>query len=192
MKKALIVVNMQNDFVTGSLAVPNAVGIIRPIVNLINLFVDGWNADSERSEAAGVPIYYSMDWHRPDHPSFAVYGGLWPAHCVAGTSGAAIIDEIPIVPGSKLILRGQDDECYSAMGGMIGASLTPHSAFTLRGIEYVEVVGLALDFCVADTAVAAARLGYKVRVWRSRTAPVNQAALPGIEALFRREGIEFL
>jgi len=200
MNKALIVVDMQNDFITGSLAVPGASQIIQPIVNLINLFVDEWKSDPERSETMGVPIYYSLDWHSPDHPSFEPFGGTWPVHCVAGSVGAALTPHIPIVPGSKLILKGQNDECYSAMGGIIGASLTPHSAFSLRGIKYVEVVGLALDYCVRSTAVDAARLGYKVRVWRNHTAAVDQDmiapnVLPTvnrIEQIFRREGIEFL
>ena len=75
---ALLVVDMQNDFIEGgSLAVAGSLEIIEPVNRLIRLFTE-----------AGLPIYASRDYHPADHRSFAGHGGTWPPHCVAGTPGA--------------------------------------------------------------------------------------------------------
>ncbi|GMU73682.1 MAG: isochorismatase family protein [Burkholderiales bacterium] len=70
---ALLVVDVQNDFVSGSLAVPGGAEAIAPL-----------NAAMAAFAAAGRPIVLSRDWHPADHRSFVQQGGPWPPHCVEG------------------------------------------------------------------------------------------------------------
>jgi len=177
-KKALIVVDMQNDFITGSLAVPGAERVINPVRHCIDVF-----------ERAGDIICFSMDWHTPDHGSFLPYGGQWPIHCVNGTVGAAITDRVSIPPKSKLILKGQQSEAYSAFQGVIGANLDLASFLSLFEVTEVHVVGLALDFCVKATALDAATNGFKTIVYRDATAAVFPDNVAEVEKTFAEEGI---
>jgi hypothetical protein len=76
---ALVVVDVQNDFLPGgALAVPQSDEILPVVNSYIAIF-----------EKRGLPIYLTRDWHPADHCSFNDYGGPWPTHCVAGSSGAA-------------------------------------------------------------------------------------------------------
>ena len=81
MKKALVIVDMQNDFVHpyGKLQVPYATDIISTIQEL-----------KKKAKAKGVPVIYTQDWHTKDDAEFKV----WPEHCVENTLGAEIIDEL--------------------------------------------------------------------------------------------------
>jgi nicotinamidase/pyrazinamidase len=73
---ALIIVDMQNDFISGgALAVPDGDAVI-PVVNAL----------ASESEF----VVATRDWHPPDHGSFAEQGGVWPVHCVAGSEGAEL------------------------------------------------------------------------------------------------------
>src|SRR5688572_15737148 len=84
---ALVVVDAQRDFMPGgSLAVPNGDAIVAPL-----------NAYACAFAARRLPIFFIRDWHPPDHCSFREMGGRWPAHCVAGTSGASWADGLTIV-----------------------------------------------------------------------------------------------
>ncbi len=75
MQKALLLIDVQNDFLPGgALAVPNGDAIFPAIDTLLSL------------DCAAVIA--SRDWHPPEHCSFTPYGGPWPVHCVAGTRGA--------------------------------------------------------------------------------------------------------
>src|SRR5688500_7820901 len=97
---ALILVDVQNDFLPGgSLAVPNGDEII-PILNrYLTLF-----------HARGLPIFATRDWHPPDHCSFAQQGGPWPPHCVAGTPGAAFPRSLELSPGTHIISKATNRE----------------------------------------------------------------------------------
>ncbi len=84
---ALLVVDMQHDFghSAGSLYVRGAEGIVEPIVAAI-----------EATKAAGGLVVYTQDWHPEQTPHFAEYGGLWPAHCVIDSQGAALLPGVPV------------------------------------------------------------------------------------------------
>ena len=71
MTTALIVVDVQNDFVSGTLAVPGAKDIIENV-----------NAHIAAADNKDAPIFFTKDWHMPKHPSFKEQGGPWPPHCV--------------------------------------------------------------------------------------------------------------
>src|SRR5438876_12218131 len=78
-KKALVVVDVQNDFCPGgSLAVANGDEVVAPLNKLMKEFLD-----------RGEPVYKTRDWHPEKTKHFAAYGGAWPVHCVQNTRGAA-------------------------------------------------------------------------------------------------------
>ena len=80
-KKALIVVDVQNDFCPGgSLAVAHGDEVVAPLNKLMEKFLD-----------RGEPVFKTRDWHPAKTKHFAAYGGTWPVHCVQGTRGARFV-----------------------------------------------------------------------------------------------------
>ncbi len=163
---ALVVVDMQQDFVAedGSLAVPGGPEVV-PVVN----------AEVRAAAAAGAPVVYTQDWHPESTPHFESGGGLWPAHCVAGTGGAELVDDLLLVGpaggGEPLRIRkgvGSEDgysgfsETDLADGSTAGTGL--RELLDAAGVRDLVVVGLAGDYCVRATAIDGARAGYGVTV----------------------------
>ncbi len=153
--KALIVVDMQNDFIDGSLAVPGAHEIIVPIQNYIRELVESNNPPY---------IAFTADAHPKNHSSFAEHGGQWPSHCVRGTRGADLqfgLQAIQRAWNMPLFQKGrmQGKEEYS---GLENEAL--REELTRRGVTEIDVCGLARNYCVEATATAAKALGYKVTV----------------------------
>jgi nicotinamidase/pyrazinamidase len=151
--KALIVVDMQNDFITGSLAVKGAQEIVGPIQDRLR----------EAGEAREV-VAFTADAHPADHKSFAEQGGPWPAHCVQETRGFELqpgINAMAQLLGWPCFDKGRDAarEEYS---GFDNPDL--HRYLRSRHVTEIEVCGLARDFCVEATAEAARQLGYRVTV----------------------------
>ena len=151
MSKALIVVDVQRDFVDGTLAVPDAEAVI-PVV--------------ERLADQAEILIATRDWHPAGHCSFAdppeFRDGSWPVHCVEFTPGAAFAWEI--INGrtpEAVISKGDrlDREAYSGFDGTPLADI-----LRKRDVTEVEVVGLALDYCVKATALDAAREGFDTTV----------------------------
>ena len=148
-KRALILVDVQNDFCPGgALAVPRGDEVVAPLNKLTHEFL-----------ARGEPVFRSRDWHPPQTKHFAEHGGTWPVHCVQNTKGAEfhpdLIDNIHI----RTISKGLGDkDCYSAFD-------ETDLDLQLRrlGVEEVWVGGLATDYCVKSTVLDALRKGYKVK-----------------------------
>lgn len=153
--KCLIVVDMQNDFITGSLAVKGAQEIIGPIAEKI-----------QKAKNDGDLIFYSKDWHPDNHKSFerTGLGGPWPVHCVQGSWGAELHPGLAHLlhhVGAWQILKGQDptEEEYSAFNNHM-----LHEFLRTNKITDIEICGLARDYCVKATAEAATRAGYNAIV----------------------------
>ena len=145
---ALIVVDMQNDFINGSLAVPNADTII-PVVNeYIKLF-----------EKNNLMVVFTRDWHPENHCSFKENGGIWPKHCVQNTTGAEFHKDLYIPKNSYIISKAflPDLEAYSAF-----EKTELDDLLKKNNINTVFVCGLATDYCVKQTVLSALKLGYKV------------------------------
>ena len=160
MKKALIVVDVQNDFCPGgSLAVAHGDEVVTPLNKLIKEFLD-----------RGDPVYKTRDWHPPKAKHFADYGGTWPVHCVQNTRGAEfhpdLLDDPRVIVLSKGIDEGADG--YSGFDG------TP-LAQSLRDqdVEEVWVGGLATDYCVKHTVLDARKEGFRVKALADAMRPVN-------------------
>ena len=154
MKKALIVVDVQNDFCPGgSLAVAGGDDII-PVINSISGEFDA--------------LYFTLDYHSINHCSFVGNGGEWPEHCVAGTRGAQFHDSLlRCQPGATYISKGAypDIDSYSAFWDNEKKYQTPLAdALRHGGIMDVYICGLATDYCVKFTAMDAIGEGFSTTV----------------------------
>ena len=166
MKRALIIVDLQNDFVPGgALAVTGGDQII-PVVNELQRHFD--------------LVVATQDWHPANHGSFAVnhagrhvfelttLGGLpqvlWPSHCIQGTGGAEFVRGLESGGINKVFHKGTDPEIdsYSGFfdnGHRKATGLGDH--LRGQGVSVVYVVGLATDYCVKFTALDARQLGFE-------------------------------
>jgi nicotinamidase/pyrazinamidase len=146
---ALIVVDVQNDFLPGgSLAVPRGDEVVEPL-----------NRYAEAFARAGRPVFATRDWHPSNHCSFQAQGGPWPPHCVQDTPGAAFAPGLRLPPGTTVISKATraDKDAYS---GFEGTDLD--ARLKQLGIQRLFIGGLATDYCVLNTVKDARRLGYEV------------------------------
>ncbi len=147
-RDALIVVDMQKDFITGSLAVKGAQKIIEPVNRYIELF-----------SSAGCPLFFTRDWHPENHISFRENGGTWPKHCVQNTEGARFHEDLRIPKDNLFIISKGTDPGFDAYSGFQGTDL--HQLLQERGIRRIFVCGIATDYCVKHTALGGINLGYQ-------------------------------
>ncbi len=174
---ALIVVDVQNDFADpeGSLYVDGGEGVI-PFVN----------SQIGRAREAGATIVYSQDWHPETTPHFEKDGGIWPVHCVADTVGAEFHPDLEIVEGAIVIKKGvAGEDGYSAFtlrDSGTGTESSTGLVDRLSGIESVAVLGLALDYCVKETALDAVRL-FSTTLLADGTKAVNLSTGDGTRAV---------
>ena len=163
--RALLIVDVQNDFLPGgALAVPAGDQVI-PAVNRLALHFD--------------KVILTQDWHPPGHISFASshpgrqpfstiglpYGTqvLWPDHCVQGTRGAAFADKLAVPQAQAVIRKGFHAHTDSYSAFLEADRKTPTGLAGLlreRGVTTVYLCGLALDFCVAWSALDARSAGF--------------------------------
>lgn len=176
--KALVVVDLQNDFVTGSLAVTGAEAVVKRIL----------------ASAVGYSLVAATrDWHPADHCSFKEQGGGWPAHCVQGTEGAEYVPGLQrlVTPGWHFIKGyNRDQEQYSGAEAVRFAVTTLAEDLRIDGWQDVDVVGLALDYCVKWTAADLAALGFNVRVLLPCTAAVTVGGEDSTLRYLRSKGVE--
>lgn len=177
-KKALIVVDVQNDFCPkGALAVPQGDEVVGPINRLVDEFVEN-----------GDIVVYTKDFHPADHVSFKINDpeGLWPPHCVQNTAGVEFHPRLKVSGKTfyKAFLSNEDS--YSGFGGHVEAdtgSQTLAEYLREQDVDEVTVVGLALDYCVKSTAIDAHKLGFKSAVIFEDTRPVNVSPDDGDKAV---------
>lgn len=147
-RNVLIAVDVQNDFISGSLAVKDGEQVVEPINRL---------AESVRRNLGTVA--FTRDWHPHVTPHFAEYGGIWPAHCVADSDGAAFHPDLDIHDGDVILSKGMGQtDGYSGMEGMADDGATLESLLQPKRHEKIRafIGGLATDYCVLRTAVDAA------------------------------------
>ena len=203
MKRALIIVDVQKDFLPGgNLAVPGGDEIVAVINRLAKVYADDGN-----------PIFVTMDSHPQNHKSFAsnhegkspldvielngIAQVLWPDHCVEGTEGHELADGLEIPEPFTIIKKGMDPE-YDSYSGFKDAngSATPLASLIAESLgvfPLVDVCGLATDFCVRATALDAYDHENHTRVVLDACRGVD--APPGTEAAIREmlaEGIDLL
>ena len=175
---ALLVVDVQNDFADpdGSLYVQDGEAVV-PVIN----------REIDRAQAAGVPVVYTKDWHPPETPHFARYGGKWPVHCVRNTWGAELHPDLEVV--GEVIQKATGDE-----DGYSGFSVTHlptgerretglEQVLRDRDVDHVVIAGLATDYCVKETGLDAVRKGFDAHVITEATRPVEVEPGDGDRAL---------
>lgn len=170
-KTALIAVDVQGDFINGSLGgqTPEAVQERQSVINPLLQY----------SQNADLTVA-SRDWHPPNHMSFSenpeFVDGSWPAHAVQGTPGAEIAPEIQKA-ADVVVSKGQDSnqEAYSAFEGTVETPRGPAdlaSYLRSQGITNVIVGGIATDYCVRATALDAQKAGFNVSFAQDASAGV--------------------
>ncbi|MEU8134139.1 isochorismatase family protein [Streptodolium elevatio] len=203
MTRALIVVDVQNDFCEGgSLAVGGGAGVAEAIRDHV-----AHNAAEQPPDPAHVPggatayahVVATRDHHVDPGPHFSDspdYVGSWPVHCVAGTPGAAFHPAF-----APAVERGEVEEVFSkgahaaAYSGFEGAADDGSSLadwLRARGVTDVDVVGIATDHCVRATALDAAREGFGTRVLLAMTAGVAAPTTQRAVDEMRDAGIELV
>ncbi len=164
----LVIVDVQNDFVSGSLPVPEGREVVEPLNEWIKAF------DHE-----GLVIVATRDWHPPNHCSFHEQGGPWPPHCVAKTQGAAFVTGLRLPGGTWLVSKATaaDRDAYS------GFERTDLDARLKRlGAKRLFIGGLATDYCVLRTVLDALARGYEAFVIEDAIRAVDVRPGDGEEA----------
>ncbi|MDQ3661127.1 MAG: isochorismatase family protein [Actinomycetota bacterium] len=167
-RTALLVVDVQNDFADskGSLYVKGAEDIL-PLLN----------EEVAKARGAGALVVCTQDWHPPETPHFQDYGGIWPVHCVRETWGAALHPALDVE--GEIVRKGAGGEDgYSGftvkdVDSGEERSTRLEELLHARNIGRAVVAGLATDYCVKETAIDAARLGFEVSVRRAAVRAVN-------------------
>ena len=179
-KQALIVVDVQNDFCPGgALAVAQGDEVVPPLNKLIDEFLE-----------RGDPVFKSRDWHPPTTKHFEAFGGTWPIHCVQNTTGAEFHPQLRNDPRIHLISKGLgDSDCYSAFDETDLAQQL-HNA----NVEEVLIGGLATDYCVKATVLAALKEGFYVKSLKDAMRPVDLQPGDGERAIeeMRMAGAEIV
>jgi nicotinamidase/pyrazinamidase len=183
---ALVIVDVQNDFVDpgGSLSVAGAERAL-PFIN----------DEIARARASGATLVYTRDWHPETTPHFQKDGGIWPVHCVGETWGAEFHPGLAVHDDAVLIEKGTGGEDgYSGFsmrrpdGSAERIPTGLEDALRSRGIGRVVIAGFATDYCVRDTGLDGATLGFEVVVLADGVRAVDlepgdgDAALRALEA----------
>ena len=180
-KTALIVVDLNNDFMPGgALAVNEADQVIGPINEL-----------AKNGNYAYVVA--TQDWHPTDHASF----DTWPPHCVAGTPGAEFHPDFETGNVHALVRKGFDPtvDSYSGFYNERGETNGLAEMLKARGIEAVDVVGVATDYCVKATAIEAAtiaKLKTRVLLQACRGVGIKPDDIPNAIEAMRNAGVEIV
>lgn len=172
---ALLVVDLQNDFLPGGALGIAGGGATLPVANrLIATFAAG-----------GLPVFLSRDWHPPDHCSFRDRGGPWPSHCVAGSPGAAFAAQLDVPADAGIVSKAtdRDREAYSALDGT-----GLQSQLQQRAVTRLWLCGLATDYCVRATVLDARRAGLDVMVVEDGVCAVDARPGDGERALAEMQG----
>lgn len=148
---ALLIVDLQNDFLAGgALPVPEG-GAVVPVMNrYVELF-----------QSASLPIFATRCWHPAGHHSFAP-GGPWPAHCIAWSEGAEFARQLklPAIDAVVLVSKGTDPAARHPDSGFDGTDLEEH--LRKQEVQRLFVGGLALEHAVYATAKDGLARGFDV------------------------------
>lgn len=173
MNKALVLVDIQNDFCpNGSLAVPKG----DEVVNVLNKMT-AYARDN------GWVVAASRDWHPAVTKHFKAYGGIWPVHCVAESKGAEFHKDLDI-SNAVIVSKGIGDrDDYSAFDGKTDSGLPLGFYLDGKGVREVYVGGLATDYCVKETVLSACRAGFRTYFLTDASRAVNIKPSDGEQAI---------
>lgn len=161
MRNALLVIDVQNDFVEGgSLAVKGGRDVAAMVSRHIRHF------KTEYHFVAATRDYHEDPGdHFSDHPDFH---NSWPPHCVAGTPGAAFCQPIQNLVREKLIqtvvTKGQHAAAYSGFEGVDPRGHPLYDVLKEARVDHIDICGIATDYCVRATALDARKHDFQVRI----------------------------
>jgi nicotinamidase/pyrazinamidase len=165
LKKALLVVDVQNDFCPGgALAVRDGDMIVAVLNKYIRFF-----------HAKQLPVFLSRDWHPKKTKHFKKFGGTWPVHCVQETRGAAFHPKLNFLREAIVLSKGMDpgQDSYSAFAGTDRQGTSLGVFLRMFGVTDLYVGGLATDYCVKQTVLDALKDGFKVTLLVDAVKGVN-------------------
>jgi nicotinamidase/pyrazinamidase len=163
--RALIIVDVQNDFCEGgSLAVAGGASVARAISE--RLADDG---SGYAHVVATQDFHIDPGAHFSDHPDYA---NSWPPHCVADTRGASFHPDLDTSRVAAVFRKGAHAAAYSGFEGADADGTSLADWLQQRGVDELDVVGIATDYCVRATAMDAARAGFATQVLLDLTAGV--------------------
>ena len=191
MTRALLIVDVQNDFCEGgSLAVTGGAAVAAGVTEHVR---------RHRSDYDVVAT--TQDWHIDPGEHFASahgadpdYRSTWPDHCVVGSAGAELHADLDldVVDPDIAVRKGQHAAAYSGFEGVTNDGVALVDALRDRDVGDVDVVGIATDYCVVSTALDAAELGFRTRVLLDLTAAVaDETRADAIERL-EQAGVELV
>jgi nicotinamidase/pyrazinamidase len=183
MTKALIVVDVQNDFCEGgSLAVAGGAAVAAAISAHV--------AGTEYDHVVATRDYHvDPGAHFSEHPD---YVDSWPVHCVRGTAGASFHPELDVTPVAAVFAKGAYAAAYSGFEGATPAGERLADWLRAHDVDTVDVVGIATDHCVRATALDAAREGFRTTVLLDLTAGVAQSTVESTLAELDAAGITMI
>ncbi|AVH97303.1 MULTISPECIES: isochorismatase family protein [Streptomyces] len=191
MHRALIVVDVQNDFCEGgSLAVRGGADVAAAITDLVGQTAGTSyrHVVATRDHHVDPGAHFAAPGEEPD------YVTSWPVHCVAGTEGVGFHPNFaPAVASGAIDAvfdKGAYDAAYSGFEGRDENGLTLAEWLRERDVAEVDVVGIATDHCVRATALDAAREGFRTHVLLDLTAGVAEATTERALEELRAAGVE--
>ena len=179
--RALIIVDVQNDFCEGgSLAVTGGGAVARGINDLLA------GPHGYDHVVATKDFHIDPGDHFSDRPD---YVDSWPPHCVVGTDGVQFHPHLDVTPIEAVFRKGQYSAAYSGFEGTDDDGTALGDWLRERGVDAVDVVGIATDYCVKATAVDAAAAGLTTRVLVDHTAGVAPATTDEAIDALRAAGV---
>jgi nicotinamidase/pyrazinamidase len=181
---ALIIVDVQNDFCPGgALAVADG----DKVVSILNRLI----AEFDR---AGLPVIATRDWHPAETTHFNTRGGIWPPHCVQGSTGAKFHPDLALGPGAVIVSKGMQEnaDSYSGFDAMDAHGVGLADLLRACGVRRIVIGGLATDYCVKQTALDGLRQGFEVVLLEDAMRGVNLKPEDARQALdeVKRAGAE--
>ena len=170
MRNALLVIDVQNDFVEGgSLAVAGG----QQVAALVSRHVRHFKTEYQ-FVAATRDFHEDPADHFSDHPDFV---NTWPPHCVAGTPGASLCPPITNLVREKLIMtvldKGRHTAAYSGFEAVDRRGHPLYDVLREARVDHLDICGLATDYCVKATALDARKHEFQVRILLNLCAAVN-------------------
>ncbi|MBF6215568.1 isochorismatase family protein [Nocardia puris] len=181
MSRALIIVDVQNDFCEGgSLAVAGGAAVASRI--------SAYAAGADYAAVVATRDHHiDPGAHFSDEPDFV---DSWPPHCRVGTPGADFHPNLDTAPVQEIFSKGEYAAAYSGFEGAAGDGTALTHWLRDRGIDAVDVVGIATDHCVRATALDAKAAGFDTRVLLDLTAGVAPATVTKALDELRAAGVE--
>jgi nicotinamidase/pyrazinamidase len=182
MTRALLVVDVQNDFCEGgSLAVAGGTAVAAAISGHLR------TSGGEYAHVVATRDHHiDPGGHFDEHPDFL---DTWPAHCVVGTGGVELHPDLDRGPLEAVFDKGEYAAAYSGFEGTSGG--VPLADWLReRGVDAVDIAGIATDHCVRATALDAVGHGFSTRVLLHLTAGVAEASTEAALEQLRTAGVE--